>query len=426
VTERRIITAAISVVVAAVALSACSASGSSSATSGGMSASGGAAASGGSSASSGSSTATGSPIVIADDTEVTGSGADYSAMPKAEQVAVDYLNASGGVGGHPLKLITCDTKYNAAGSLACAQQAVAQNPVAILGEDDFSNASGADALYKSRGVTTMNMPNQPTLAQSTSEFAIGGGATSELLGMGEYWGKMLKVTNAASLALDIPVGHNFTGLIAPAAKAADVSTMNIVYFPDNNTDFSAQVAQVTSGKPQVILPVIHASQLGQVWGQLEQQGVKASQIYDVSSGESAALLKQAGSTAVGVHITAEFANPSDTSDPQVKTFDEAMQKYGDPSDTGSAFAEWGFANIMFLDTVAKAIGPDKVTAASVKQYLSTTLRQGSTKTIPVFLGSPATGSTAVYPGIHRPGIQILTWNGTKFVTTQAFFDPTGL
>src|ERR1700760_2443245 len=65
----------------------------------------------------------------------------------AEQAAVAYVNAyKGGIGGHPIKLVTCATDGQPATSQRCANQIADQKPVAILGGAD-TGAPGAIPVW---------------------------------------------------------------------------------------------------------------------------------------------------------------------------------------------------------------------------------------------------------------------------------------
>ncbi|RYE42657.1 MAG: ABC transporter substrate-binding protein [Hyphomicrobiales bacterium] len=366
---------------------------------------------------------TGEPIVIADISELSGvPGFAPSAMPNGAKAAAAYINDNGGIGGRPIKITSCDSKFDPGASAACAQQAVAQKSLAVIGIDDFSS-TGGDALFEKNNIITMNSPNQPTLIQSPNSFAIGPGGVGEFYGLGHYLGTTAKLKNISLLMQDQPVGRTYAQQLEKAAKEAGVETVNTVFFNPQITDFSASVAKVTSTDPEAVFTLVNGSQIPQVWGQLQQQGIKPEQIYIHSVAMDAEVFDAAGPAAVGANVISEFTNPDDLNDPDVKIFREAMDKYGFGDIARSALAEWGFANVMFLADAAKTIGADKVNAATLKEYLTTTLAPGSTTTIPTFLGSPAAAAPPEFPGIHRPGISILRWDGTKFVTVEGFFTP---
>ena len=370
----------------------------------------------------------GKPIVIADNTQLTGiPGFDPSALPDGEKAAAAYVNSQGGIGGRPIEVVSCDTRYDPAGSKACAAEAVSENAIAVTGLDDLSNSSGADAQYQKNGIITLNAPNQIPLANDPNVFAVANGGTGEFYGLGYYFGAVLKPRSVRLLMPDQPYGHTYSGWIKDAAAAAGLANLDTVYYNINITDFSSVVAKVTRDKPSVVFALVNGSQIPLVWGQLEQQGIKADQIYIHSAAMDSRVLQNAGNTAVGGNIVSEFANPDDLTDPDVKIYRDAMKKSGHDSIARTALAVAGFSEVIFLATVAKTVanevGPEKVNASSVKSYLTRTLAPGSKDTIPVFLGTPMGAAPKEFAGIHRGAVQILKWNGTQFVTAVPFFTP---
>lgn len=366
---------------------------------------------------------TGEPIIIADITEITGvPGFAAYAMPDGAKAAAAYVNDNGGVGGRPIHITSCDSKFDPGASAACSQQAVAEKAVAIIGIDDFSG-TGGDALFERNDIITMNAPNQPTLIQSSNSFAVGPGGIAEFYGLGHYLGATGGIKNISLLMQDTPVGRTYAQQLEESAAESGVETINTVFYNQQITDFSASVAKVTLSDPEAVFTLVNGSQIPQVWRQLQQQGIEPEQIYIHSVAMDAEVFEAAGPDATGANVISEFTNPDDLDDPEVKLYREAMDKYGFGDIARSTLAQWGFANVMFLAEAAEAIGADDVNNVTLKDYLTTTLGPGSTSTIPTFLGSPAGAAPPEYPGIHRPGISILRWDGTEFETVEDFFTP---
>jgi branched-chain amino acid transport system substrate-binding protein len=371
-------------------------------------------------------TPSGAPIIVADNSQLTGiPGFDPSALPNGEKAAATYVNCHGGVAGRPIEVVSCDTRFDPAGSKACATEAVAKGAIAITGLDDLSNPSGADAEYVKNDVVTLNAPNQLPLIDDANVFAVANGGAGEFYGLGHYFGTVLKPESVRLLMPDAPYGHTYSDWIKQAAAAAGLTDLDTVYYNVNITDFSPVVAKLVQDHPSVVFTMVNGSQIPLVWGQLQQQGVQASQIYIHSAAMDSSVLANAKSTATGGNIVSEFANPDDLTDADVKVYREAMDASGYGDIARNALAVAGFSEVMFLKTVAEAVaeggGADSVTAQSVKKYLTTTLGAGSKDTIPVFLGTPMGAAAQGYAGIHRGAVQILTWNGSEFETSVPFF-----
>lgn len=364
---------------------------------------------------------TGEPITIVDISEITGvPGLPAINLPNGARAAAAYVNENGGIGGRPIEIVSCDSKFDPGASRACAQDAVAQNALAVIGLDDYSATAG-DALLEKNDIITMNAPNQTSLIQSSNSFALGPAGAGELNAIGHYLGAMKQLENISLLMQDVPPAHSLAELLESAARNAGVDEVNTVYFPIQTTDFSAPVAKVVSSDPEAVFTLATGSQLSIIWNLLQQQGINSDQVYVQGGSLDASFFKEAGSVAVDANVMSEFTNPDDLSDPDVKLYREAMDKYGFGDIARSMFSQWGFANVMFLAEVAKTIGPQDLDAKVLKEYLTTTLGPGSDKTIPTFMGPDMSAAAPSHPGIHRPGVSILKWDGEKFVTVQDFF-----
>lgn len=120
---------------AALAVSACSSSGSSSSAAGASSAAGTSAAGTGA-ASAAASGATGTPYVLGSIGSYTGPIAgDITVTEQIFQIWSDYVNANGGINGHPVKVISMDDGGNPATAVTDANKLVADHVLAIVGEE---------------------------------------------------------------------------------------------------------------------------------------------------------------------------------------------------------------------------------------------------------------------------------------------------
>jgi branched-chain amino acid transport system substrate-binding protein len=89
-------------------------------------------------AGAGSTTAAGaagnkSPIRIVQVNDIGGLGSDQSFVPDGARAAAKAVNKSGGVDGHPIKIVECQAAADANKAEDCARQAVADQDVAFVG-----------------------------------------------------------------------------------------------------------------------------------------------------------------------------------------------------------------------------------------------------------------------------------------------------
>ena len=114
----------------------------------------------GSSGTSGSATttgssggkATGTPYTIGTISDVTGAEASSEGTTNATlQVWVQWINANGGINGHPVKLIAFDDQFNPANTLADAKQLIADHVLAIVSDQTSFDSTFASSV-KAAGI----------------------------------------------------------------------------------------------------------------------------------------------------------------------------------------------------------------------------------------------------------------------------------
>src|SRR5713226_3099716 len=80
----------------------------------------------------------GSPIVTYTFADVNTQGPQYKNIAESARVYGSWINAHGGINGHPLKVKFCDALGTPTGATACARKAVADHAVAVIGSFTFT------------------------------------------------------------------------------------------------------------------------------------------------------------------------------------------------------------------------------------------------------------------------------------------------
>ncbi|CAO5149686.1 ABC-type branched-chain amino acid transport system, periplasmic component [Frankia sp. AiPs1] len=124
---------------------------------GGSSASGSAGAGSGSGTAagngSGGDAAKGSPTKLMIIAPTGTAGTNYPEMVAAAKAAVRGVNARGGIGGHPVTLEYCNERNDAATAKKCAQQAVDDHVLAVVGE--ISGTGGIMPILEKAGIPSI-------------------------------------------------------------------------------------------------------------------------------------------------------------------------------------------------------------------------------------------------------------------------------
>ena len=87
-----------------------------------------------------------SPVLIVGTFDLTGPSPVPEENPDAVQAWVDYINAKGGLNGHPVEFEWVDVKGDAAGAQAATQELLAKSPILFLLDTPSTEAAQAETL----------------------------------------------------------------------------------------------------------------------------------------------------------------------------------------------------------------------------------------------------------------------------------------
>jgi hypothetical protein len=146
----------------------------------------------------------------------------------------------------------------------------------------------------------------------------------------------------------------------------------------------------------------------------EQNGIPASHVSSNAVAFTHAILSTAPQMKGSISV-AEFNPWTLTNDPNIATYDKAMQ--GGSVDYRDTSVEWGWALMMWLYNSAKAVGFDKVTGESLANYWRTA------NNVPITLSHTwiNPGPTQA-PAMKQSWARMLQWTGTTFVPVKGGSD----
>ena len=324
----------------------------------------------------GATPAAGSPIVLA----MISQEAGPAALPDshlAAQAAVNYVNAKlGGAAGRPLKLVTCVTDGSPEESSACANQLLADHPLAFVGESELGTA-GSVPIIAGAGIPIVGPAAvTPELVTSPDAFSMGLDVVSDTAGWTKYLTTKGKAKTVNLINLDIPAAPIFQKIVASVAAANGAKLGVTTSLPVTATDVTAQMAAASAGHPGAIL-AISSQQLCVPVMQAHASVAPAIPLYVPGICGAPNLLRSAGSAANGVYIGFGHYDPSDTSIPDVATYRKALAKYGSKKVQLSEFASNAFAAVMNLRVIIDQIGPSVTPAAVISALKATNNQPGS-------------------------------------------------
>ena len=192
---------------------------------------------------------TGDPIKVMTVTTLNAAGPTYENIAITAELYADYINARGGINGRPLEVTVCDEKFDPAVATECARQAVDEGMVSIVGSFTYFAESIVPVIAES-SITwfgaccpitpaelsnpySFNIGNQPMYAVGAVKRAVDDGCEN------------INAVIIDGAQVFIPPMEN-------AMKALGKEFGDTVILPPTAQDYSAEVAQATSGADCVV------------------------------------------------------------------------------------------------------------------------------------------------------------------------------
>jgi ABC-type branched-subunit amino acid transport system substrate-binding protein len=307
---------------------------------------------------------TGDPVTVMTISTYDTDTLNAKAVLDVAQGAVVQINNAGGLGGHELKLITCNDKADPNQAAACARQAVDEGVAALVG-GFTANGDAIMPVLEAAGIPWFAPPGISAAELSSEDsYPITSGVLG-LAGLGQM-AAMDGCDDVASVNYDLPSAGQISQLVDLALTNQGHDPSTLIKVPPTTTDFSTIASEtseydcaVVGTPPQAFLGVAAAgAQLG-----------STTTYYVVPGGLTDSVAENGGEAVEG---TKSLSNFPDFDDP---IWDEARTYVGDLSDDENG----GLSGMYFQNTwvgfrtfLSLIKNNDDFSAAGVKATLDAT------------------------------------------------------
>jgi branched-chain amino acid transport system substrate-binding protein len=218
-------------------------------------------------------------VVIGAIDPLTGSSAiQGSDMQRGEQLALDQINAAGGVNGHPLKILFEDTESNARGGMAAVHKLVDINKVHLIIGAYSSGVSLPTGQW-----TNSQKVIQMSVASTSPKLKDIGPYFFNVIGLDDVMGTNLAqfalesgANSFASITVNNPFGIGIEIWTQKTIEKAGKQWLDAVRYDENKTDYRAEVERVFSKKPQVVFFTAYGTESKLILKQAYEMGLKPS------------------------------------------------------------------------------------------------------------------------------------------------------
>lgn len=320
-----------------------------------------------------------SPIIIGVVAPMTGDLGDFGTqVTRGIQMAMDELNAKGGLNGRKLEYKVCDDQCNPQMAASCAQKMVADPEIfAVIGHICSSCTLAGGPIYDAGKLTamTVNSSNPKITEQgwkhmfrSTPTDAQQGGA------MVSFAADQLGAKSIAMIYSNDDYGMG----LAESAKA-EMEKLGIelvaeeTFITGQDKDFSAQLTKIAQAKPDVLFDMGQYAEAGLVAKQRVSAGLGDIPLIVPAAAQHQEFIDLGGEGAEGAFI-AVFYNLTKDTPQNNEMVQKVVDKYGEkPGEQ----VPWGYDGVYIL---AQAILAG-ATKETMPEYLSKVVWEGVTGTI---------------------------------------------
>lgn len=314
--------------------------------------------------------ATSATIKVGEFASKTGSEATFGqSSHNGTQLAIDDLNAAGGVLGKQLDLITEDNQSQAGQSALAVRKLISSDGViAVLGEVASSRSLEAAPICQAAGIPMISPASTNPKVTAVGDYIFRTCFIDPFQGtvMANFASRTLKLQNVAVLS---DVKSDYSLGLAKFFKEGFAKAGGKIIADQNysggDKDFSAQLTAIKAANPDGIFVPGYYTEVGLIALQAKQLGINVP-LFGGDGWESASLVPIGGAALEGDYFSTHFS-PDSTAPVTQKFVAEYKAKY---NATPDAMAALGYDSAMLLaDAMKRANSTD---GAKVRDALAAT------------------------------------------------------
>jgi len=281
------------------------------------------------------------------------------------EASIAYINDyKGGIGGHPLKLVHCETDSQPATSQRCANQILDQKPAFIIGGAD-TGASGAYPVWERANLAVVGGISFTPVEQNYKKGFMFGAVSGPDNAAAIVYASKQGAKSGVSVYTSDSQGTRVGDGVIKFMKNVGMSPVTGVPIPPTASDVSAQAATVVTSNPNILFtttPVGCASLLKSV----NQLGFKGK-VFVIDPCTDPKVIAAAGAGANNITWGSPVDLPNST--PDSKLYMAILAKYS-PSTPPISLTILGMQGVMnaqtYLSPIADSLTTDSIVAAFTK------------------------------------------------------------
>jgi branched-chain amino acid transport system substrate-binding protein len=310
-------------------------------------------------------------IRIGEFASLTGKEAAFGqSSHKGTQLAIDELNAAGGLLGKQIELITEDNRSTAGESVTIAKKLITRDKVvALLGEVASGRSLEAAPIAQASQIPMVSPSSTNPKVTETGDYIFRACFIDPFQGqlLASFAQRTLEAQKVAIFSdVSAPYSVGLAQYFREAFVAAGGQIVAEEKYSGGDKDFSAQLTAIKGKQPDAIMVPGYYNEAGLIVRQARQLGIKVS-LFGGDGWEAPELLKLAGAEALqGTYYSTHFS--SESTEPLAQKFVAAYKaKY---NETPDAMAALGYDSAMVLADAIRRAGTTE--GPKVREALAST------------------------------------------------------
>jgi branched-chain amino acid transport system substrate-binding protein len=295
-------------------------------------------------------------IKVGEYASMTGSEATFGqSSHKGTQLAIDDLNAAGGVLGKKLDLITEDDQSQAGQPATAVRKLISSDGVvAVLGEVASSRSLEAAPICQENKIPMISPASTNPRVTQVGDYVFRVCFIDSFQGtvMANFARKTLKLNSVAVLS-DVKSDYSLglANIFKPGFTSAGGKIVADENYSGGDKDFSAQLTAIKAANPDGVFVPGYYTEVGLIALQARQLGINCP-FFGTDGWESSSLVPIGGASLEGDYFSTHYS-PDDVS-PVVQNFvKEYKTKYDETPDTMAAL---GYDSALILADAIKRAG----------------------------------------------------------------------
>ncbi|MCU1485572.1 MAG: hypothetical protein JWN67_2318 [Actinomycetia bacterium] len=315
--------------------------------------------------------ATGTPVKVGVVSDGRSAASDNSIEKDVAKATFAYLDGYGGIGGHPVEVVECDTKGDPGGAADCANQMIQNDVVAVvIGQSQV--VSAVYAPLKAAGVPTLlyGVSDPKVTGDSDTTFTLGN-PLSVLAKLPIDVAKENKVEKVVAALIDVPAATSFyeaSGEGPAEFKKAGIE-LEIVRIPVTAADVTPQMQQIVAGGPALVHIIGASSTCIAVLNGLAAAGFDGPVTLVQQCVDDSTRKAVAGSVLKGINMSAS-APVGDPNDPGLAIYDKEIAPKVAGQVNQGANAQLMFISVMAFHSALQGITGDVTQENVIKTFHS--------------------------------------------------------